>query len=147
MSNAPFLQQVRALAVGLCLALMALSAGQMLVDHHAIMQRVFSSASGENSIDPVMVKGRRLLPVLPVSADEPVGYVTDFEEPGFRKQENFYIARYMALPIILKMFKPGQRLVVADMRSANGVEIFCQTWGYKAIKAEESGATLLEKVP
>jgi len=147
MTSSPFPPQARTLAVAFCLVLMALSSVQMLVDHHATMQGFLSSSPDDNSFNPVMAKGRRLTPVLPTSGDEPVGYVTDIEEPGYRELENFYMARYMALPIILKKFKPGQRLVLADLRSADVVDIFCQTWGYKVIKEGESGVSLLEREP
>jgi len=138
--------KLRRLAMAGCLTLALLSPVRMLQDHHSILQSVSSQGGAVESGNPTLYKERRLGPVLPVG-QEWAGYATDFEEPGYRKLENYFLARYIALPIILKRFQPGQRLVVADMRSPEGVRAFCATWGYKVIKTGDDGAALLEKEP
>lgn len=96
--------------------------------------------------DPVTLKLERLENVFPSPPMKAaVGYVTDIEEPGYRTSENFFIARYVALPIVLQRFRKSQRWVVADMRGPEGVARFSRQMGYKIVRQGPPGAALLER--
>ena len=129
----------RMAAVAACLALFLFSPAFQAVRH----ARMGPAGAGT---DPVAGKTERIAAALAVApAGEAVGYVTDIEEPGYSTSINFFTARYAALPVILRSFIPGQRLVLLDMQSPEGVKAFCAAAGYAILQEGAPGVALASR--